>query len=267
MIKKNNVVFSILIVAFSTLAGCINENESEETGEDLSSYKLESNDSGRMKESSRSDMPSADQDESDIDIFKEDIVDPQSYLVLVNKEYALPEDFEPEDLVTVEVPTVLGNPEIRQLRSEASEALKEMFDAALEEGIHLHARSGYRSYRTQVDLYNRYVSNHGEAAANRYSAQPGHSEHQTGLAMDVTSESVNYQLTELFRDTPEGVWVKENAHAFGYIIRYPEGKEDITGYQFEPWHLRYLGEAAADVYESELTYEEFLLKRGVDIAF
>jgi D-alanyl-D-alanine carboxypeptidase len=86
------------------------------------------------------------------------------------------------------------------------------------------------------------------------------------LAIDVTSESVNYQLTERFGETPEGLWVEEHAHKFGFIIRYPEGKEEITGYQYEPWHLRYLGkELAADVAESGLTYEEYLLERGIDI--
>lgn len=198
--------------------------------------------------------------------YQENLLDPSSIKALVNKQYDLPEDYEPEDLVTVDVPTVLDNPEIRQLRESAADSLKEMFDAAEEEGIYLHARSGYRSYQTQVQLYNSYVSNHGEEAADRYSARPGHSEHQTGLGMDITSESVNYQLTEAFGDTIEGLWVKDNAHRFGYIIRYPEGKEEITGYQFEPWHLRYLGEElATEVYESNLTYEEYLIERGIAI--
>ncbi|MCC5894758.1 MAG: M15 family metallopeptidase [Alkalibacterium sp.] len=193
-------------------------------------------------------------------------MEPSSIKALVNKQYGLPEDYAPDDLVTVDVPTVLENPEVRQLREEAADALKEMFDAAQEDELYLHARSGYRSYQTQVQLYNSYVSNHGEEAANRYSAQPGHSEHQTGLGMDVTSESANLQLTEAFGDTPEGKWVEDHAHEFGFIIRYPQGKEEITGYQYEPWHLRYLGEElAAEVYESGLTYEEYLIERGITI--
>lgn len=187
-----------------------------------------------------------------------------SVAILVNKEYGLTEDDVPPDLKTVEVPTVLENPEVKQLRKEAANALYDMFAEAKKDGIFLHARSGYRSYETQVHLFNSYAEKHGEEAANRYSAKPGHSEHQTGLVMDVTSESVQYQLVEEFGETEEGLWVKENAHHFGFIIRYPEGKEEITGYIYEPWHLRYLGiDLATAVYESGLTYEEYLDREGI----
>lgn len=178
---------------------------------------------------------------------------------LVNKQFSLDEDYAPDDLVTVDVPTILENPEVNQLREVAAGALKAMFDKAEESDIYLHARSGYRSYQTQVYLFQNYADQHGEEAANRYSARPGQSEHQTGLVMDVTSESVNYQLTEGFGKTAEGQWVSEHAHEFGFIIRYPEGAEEITGYIYEPWHLRYLGvDMATKVYESGLTYEEYL---------
>ncbi|WP_161879756.1 M15 family metallopeptidase [Alkalibacterium sp. MB6] len=204
-------------------------------------------------------------DESPSVFLKEDIFEPSSTAVLVNKQHPLSDSYEPDDLVLVEVPTVLESVEIRQLRQVAADSLKEMFDAAEEEGIILLARSGYRSYHTQVQLFNNYVEQHGEEAANRYSARPGESEHQTGLAMDVTSESVAKELTEAFGETEEGLWVKENAHHFGFIIRYPEGKESITGYIYEPWHLRYLGqELATAVYDSGLTYEEFLVEEGID---
>src|SRR5699024_2575641 len=110
-----------------------------------------------------------------------------------------------------------------------------------------------------------YAERNGIEAANRYSAKPGQSEHQTGLVMDITSESVNFDLSEDFGKTPEGEWVANNAHLFGFIIRYPEGKEDITGYIYEPWHLRYLSpDVATAVFESELTYEEFFAKERND---
>lgn len=241
----------------------MNENQDEDASEAEYSDSEESGSSSETEDSLEDD----DEAEETVSIdMEEDLLNPDSVKALVNKQYALPEDYAPEDLVTVEVPTVLENPEIRQLREVASDALTDMFAAAEEEGIILHARSGYRSYQTQVQLYNSYVENHGEEAANRYSARPGESEHQTGLAMDVTSESANFQLTEAFGSTPEGIWVEENAHEFGYIIRYPEGTEDITGYQYEPWHLRYFGEElAADIYETGLTYEEYLIERGIDI--
>lgn len=205
-----------------------------------------------------------DEEEIQENYLKELVYDSSSLAVLVNKDYALDEDFKPDDLVTVSVPTVLENPEIKQLREEAAEKLKEMFEIAKQSNIILHARSGYRSYNTQVQLFKNYASNHGEEAANKYSARPGQSEHQTGLAMDITSESVNYQLSNNFGQVSEGIWTSENAHKFGFIIRYPEDKEEITGYQYEPWHLRYLGEElATDIYESGLTYEEYLSEQGI----
>jgi D-alanyl-D-alanine carboxypeptidase len=102
------------------------------------------------------------------------------------------------------------------------------------------------------------VSANGQEAADKFSAKPGQSEHQTGLAIDITCEAMNYQLDYSFGVTDEGAWVKENAHRFGFIIRYPEGKEDITGYMYEPWHLRYVGvDLAEEVYNSGLTLEEY----------
>lgn len=183
-----------------------------------------------------------------------------SYDIVINKERSLPTDYVPNDLVFVDVPTCLPNPEIRQLRKVASEALSDMFQAALEEDISLVARSGYRSYATQASLYNGYVDKYGQEYADKYSARPGTSEHQTGLAMDITAESVNLQLDDNFGKTKEGLWLASNAHRFGFIIRYPEGMENITGYFYEPWHVRYLGvNLATNVYNSGLTLEEYYL--------
>jgi D-alanyl-D-alanine carboxypeptidase len=189
------------------------------------------------------------------------VEDPQALDALVNKKNNLSSTYVPEDLVKLEgIPTVLENPEINQLRKPAYLALKDLFQAAIdEEGYELHARSGYRSYTTQRDLYNSYVKNHGQAAADKYSAKPGQSEHQTGLSMDITCAAMNFQLDDTFGNTDEGKWVSENAHRFGFIVRYPKDKEDITGYFYEPWHIRYLGvELATKVYESGLTLEEYL---------
>lgn len=188
------------------------------------------------------------------------IKEPEKIDVLVNKKRNLPSDYEPADLVKLsEVPTVLENPEVNQLRSVAYEALKELFKAASdEEGYILYARSGYRSYNTQTSLYTSYVDSYGQKAADKYSAKPGQSEHQTGLSIDITCKAMNLKLDDTFADTDEGKWVAENAHRFGYIIRYPKGKEDITGYMYEPWHIRYLGvEVATKVYESGLALEEY----------
>ncbi|MFR3993863.1 MAG: M15 family metallopeptidase, partial [Turicibacter sp.] len=170
-----------------------------------------------------------------------------SKLVLVNKNYALDSSYAPSDLVLPNV-LALGHEQNKTiyLREEASQHLEQLFSAAEQEaGLIFLARSGYRSYETQVSLYQRYVDQNGQEAADRFSARAGHSEHQTGLAIDVTADSVNGQLTTEFGKTAEGIWLKDNAHRFGYIIRYLEGRESETGYQYEPWHIRYVGVEAA----------------------
>lgn len=159
-------------------------------------------------------------------------------ILVVNKTYALPEDYAPG------------------VNPEAKSAFDKMAADAAKEGLDLHIRSGYRSYSYQKNLYNNYVAQDGKAAADRYSARPGHSEHQTGLAFDVNS------LSQSFENTPEGKWMAKNCWKYGFIIRYPKGKESITGYMYEPWHIRYLGkENARAVYDSGLTLEEYL---GID---
>ena len=241
------------------------ENEDENNGEN----NQDENNNTEQDESDDESVNNNDSNNQNEEVEEKpslsiDIVNDDSITVLVNKQNSLSESYAPSDLVTVSVPTVLENPEVKQMRKVAADALKEMFDKAKESNIYLHARSGYRSYQTQVQLFNNYVSRHGEEAANRYSARPGQSEHQTGLVMDVTSESVNFQLTEQFGETKEGIWLRDNAHKFGFIIRYPKDMEHITGYIYEPWHIRYLGvEVATKVYESGLTYEEFLVKEGI----
>ena len=185
---------------------------------------------------------------------------PYEILVLVNKKHMLPEDFVPEDLVVPDVPFPFTEdlPK-KMMRKPAAAALEKLFAAAQKADLNLFAQSGYRSYERQKELYTAYVERDGEEAANKYSAQPGQSEHQTGLAMDVTSPDVNFLLNETFGETDEGKWIKEHCHEFGFIIRYPKGKESITEYQFEPWHLRYVGEKAAkEIMEKGITLEEYL---------
>ena len=156
-------------------------------------------------------------------------------ILVVNKTYPLPNTYAPG------------------WETEATAPLWEMISAAKAEGIHLWMTSGYRSYYDQEYIYNGYVARDGQAEADTYSARPGHSEHQTGLAYDLNDLASN------FGETPEGKWVAENCHKYGFIVRYPKEKEAITGYIYEPWHIRYLGvEKATEVYESGLCLEEFL---------
>ncbi|QZY54855.1 M15 family metallopeptidase [Crassaminicella profunda] len=180
-------------------------------------------------------------------------------LVLVNKNRNLPSNYVPKDLV---VPKVCfpfkGKYPKKQMRKEAAFALEELFKAAENENIYIYALSGYRSYNRQKNIFNYKVRTIGKEVTTQISAYPGQSEHQTGLAMDVTSKSVRFRLVEGFENTKEGKWLKENCHQYGFIIRYPKEKEDITGYSYEPWHIRYVGkEGAAYIVANNITLEEF----------
>lgn len=179
-------------------------------------------------------------------------------LVLVNKTHPLSSGYVPERLVYPQV--VAPDKSKTMMTPEAAKALEKLFKEAQAEGIELAAISGYRSYSRQEAIFASNIQKYGSAeAANQFSARPGQSEHQTGLAMDVSSASMNYTLQQAFQDTREGQWLKANAAQFGFIIRYPKGKEDITGYQFEPWHIRYVGQSTATaVSSSGLTLEEYL---------
>ena len=194
------------------------------------------------------------------DVQTEIVENPYEVLSVVNKSFSLPSDYEPEDLTVPEVsfPFTEDDPK-KQLRKEAAHALEDLFAGAEQVGIHLFAQSGYRSYDRQEAIFAANVEQDGEEHANTYSARPGESEHQTGLVMDVTAESVGFNLNTDFGETDEGKWVEENAHEYGFIIRYPDGKEEITKYQYEPWHLRYVGvKAATEIKNNEQTLEEYL---------
>lgn len=189
-----------------------------------------------------------------------EIQNPDNTLALVNKDFALPGDYVPEDLIRPDVRFIFGNEDVEKsyLRKEAAEALERMLQASESDGSYLYAVSGYRSYKRQDSILQAEIANIGEEQALQAVAFPGKSEHQTGLSMDITSESAQFLLSEAFGETDEGEWAKHNAHRFGFILRYPKDKEKITGYQYEPWHFRYVGEQAASImYEKNWTLEEF----------
>ena len=174
---------------------------------------------------------------------------PGSIHVLVNKQNPLdPADYAPEDLSVPDVPSSRPGAE---LQDEAAGAAEDLFSAAQQDGVDLTLLSAYRSYGYQQGTYAGWVETYGQAEADRISARPGFSEHQTGLALDVGAADGACALEQCFGETAEGAWVAEHAAEHGWIVRYPDGAEDITGYSPEPWHLRYVGtEAAADVVAS-----------------
>lgn len=156
-------------------------------------------------------------------------------ILLVNKKYSLPSTYNPG------------------VDKTASSALTKLQKAAVAAGHSMPLISGFRSYSRQQTIYNNYVAIDGAAKADTYSAKPGHSEHQTGLAFDVGEINDNYG------STPAGTWLKYHAHLYGFIIRYPEGKQHITGYKYEPWHIRYVGvEHATVIFNKQITLEEYL---------
>lgn len=186
--------------------------------------------------------------------------DPTDTLILVNKNNKAPAV--PVTLVKPDVlPTREAVSENIYMRPEAAAALEDLFEAAAQDGITLYATSGYRSYSTQKAIFERKLERMDEKQANASVAKPGYSEHQTGLAMDIEGETTKGTgLTEAFGESPEGIWTAEHCAEYGFIIRYPKGKTNITGYIYEPWHLRYVGkDAAAEITELGVTFEEYIL--------
>jgi D-alanyl-D-alanine carboxypeptidase len=185
------------------------------------------------------------------------IDDPASLWVVVNKLRPLsPSDYAAPDLVETPVPA--ANPST--LRAEASAAVVRMFaDFEAATGLRMQSQSAYRSYAVQVSVYNGWVSKLGQAGADLTSARPGYSEHQTGLALDVSALPSACALQACFGDTPQGQWLAANAWNYGFTLRYPQGKTPVTGYEYEPWHYRYVGlPLAAELHATgTATLEEF----------
>lgn len=181
---------------------------------------------------------------------------PDSITCLVNKYRYLSENYEPKDLVDMEdgyANNKYGTK--KMLRKEAYEEFKKMVDTAKKEGISFYAESSYRTYKYQEDIYNSYVKASGKAEANKYAAVPGYSEHQTGLAVDLAN------IWTIKKDSDEYRWINNNAHKFGYIIRYKDGKENLTGFNAEAWHIRYVGKKAAKIiHDKDITFDEYYVK-------
>lgn len=260
-------MMSITLVACST--------ETEETAEDVPASttveeketqedtveveKKDENDDTNQEEVKDEENSNSESKDKVLDDGTVEVAEPASIQVVVNKQRKLPADYIPEDLTVPDVPFYFteDHPK-KQMRAVAADALEELFAAAEKDGLDLVAASGYRSFDRQKNIYDRNVAKYGKEETDTFSAQPGTSEHQTGLAMDVTSAQVAFQLQQSFGDTSEGEWLAEHAHEYGFIIRYLEGAQEITGYTYEPWHLRYVGkDISSTIHNQEATLEEF----------
>lgn len=187
----------------------------------------------------------------DLDFYSavSELADPSGLTVLVNKHYALPAGYVPE-LEALGAGYGSGS-----LRPEAAQAFRAMADAARAEGVSLHSVSAYRSYASQKITYSNYLKRYKQSVVDDFSARPGHSEHQTGLALDINVASSRAR----FENTKAFAWLKEHCAEYGFILRYDQGKEAVTGYRFEPWHYRYVGvDIAKACMEQGLCYEEYL---------
>ena len=180
----------------------------------------------------------------------------KDYEIITNKFYQLEADYEPNDLVTVSTTYAWGDYGTVKIREKVYNAFLDMWESANAAGYYLMIKSGYRSYDNQEKVYNSYEEKYGPEYADSIAARPGYSEHQTGLSLDIYSKQNTNQKT--FKDSETAKWLFANAHLYGFILRYPEGKEDITGYNYEAWHYRYVGiDTATKIYEKNITFEEY----------
>lgn len=178
-----------------------------------------------------------------------------SLFILCNKYSQLPSDFLPRGLIDIPSDYHLNDGKVYKLDEEALKSYIEMSEAAKKDGINLKIISAHRTYAYQAGLYNRYVDKHGKDEADRFSARPGHSEHETGLAIDLN------EISKSFEDTKAFSWLDKNAQLYGYILRYPSGMEHRTGYLYEPWHYRYVGKETAIIIKDEnLLFDEYYAK-------
>jgi D-alanyl-D-alanine carboxypeptidase len=189
------------------------------------------------------------------------LTDPNSIWVVVNKIRPLqPEDYAPADLVIPNIPLrgSASNGEMH-VRQVAATAVERMTADAKAQGINFMLASGYRSYSLQVSVYGSEVKSYGQAKADSESARPGFSEHQTGLAIDLEDAGRTCEVADCFANLPEGKWLAANAYKYGFLLRYPQDKQSVTGYRYEPWHIRYIGtDLSNEMHKDNIqTLEEF----------
>ena len=273
--KIKNICFILLIVIIIIFCFTIfkfNKNENSNTKEDLKIEELENINKKisyfRNENIDRYiDYKRKNKDKDIIQIIKDvnmnldkkkyvdtyEALNPNTEKILVNKYYYLNENYIPKDLIDIDTKY---SKQGMKLVKVAKEAFEELSEDALKEDMNIIAMSSYRSYEYQVNLYNNYVKKDGKEAADTYSARPGFSEHQTGLAIDVYNKKEPYTN---FEQTNEFKWMQDNAYKYGFILRFPKEKENETGYQYESWHYRYVGkEIAKIIHKDNITLEEYI---------
>lgn len=276
--KKNSLIISGLVILTLLITGCSEKILNAKSNPDQSEVLPDSentvtnptvqkqndveqivkntpDEDSNLQEQEAATPPPAKNNNDSIQV----VFNPESIPVLVNKQNKLPDSYTPNDLVYTDIPFISGaSNEKRKMRQAAATAINQLFAGAKEQGISLLGVSAYRSHATQTTLFNNYVNRDGYEKAITYSALPGTSEHETGLSIDVTGGNGKCAAEDCFGGTPEALWLEQHAAEYGFIVRYPQGKESITGYQYEPWHLRYVGkEMALEMVNKGITLEEY----------
>lgn len=252
---KRYIILTLYLVIGFSLLGCSNEDINKEI---KNTNNIVEDITENTKENPLEDIEEDNIEEeelSEIDIIKDLIEEEKDDIAkLVNKNNELDSSYEPTDLVKANVKSTKSNILVRQI---CATQVEKMFNDAKAENVILSLVSGYRSYSYQTTLYNNSVKKQGIEHTSLYVAKPGQSEHQTGLAVDISSASNYFKLTDAFGNTKEGQWLKDNAHKYGFILRYTKDRVSDTGYGYEPWHFRYVGiEIATYIYENNLIFED-----------
>lgn len=247
---NKKLLIGLGILMSTTASGCSKKEKidviDEEISKDLNSSNDKTEDIDENETISKNESIYKNDTSSNLELARNSYIEGEEPLyingiLVVNKEFGLPRNFASE------------------LNPEALDAFHKMKQEAKEQGITLNIRSGFRDTNTQEILFNTYAQRDGIENANRYSAKPCHSEHETGLAIDITNENTSKSIGDWFNETDEAKWLYENAYKYGFILRYPDGKEDITGYKYESWHYRYVGtEHSKNFKMNNLTLEEYL---------
>jgi D-alanyl-D-alanine carboxypeptidase len=251
MLKIRSILFSFIVISF-VLAGCTGKIHFTQNDKKLTTPPSETPKNPRANLDKNVEKH---QSGTSIEV----ITKPEIIPVLVNKLNKLPDSYTPSDLIYPDIPfTFEKKVQKRKMRTEAADAIGKLFAGAQQQGVNLLGVSAYRSHAAQTSLFNNYVQQDGYEAAITYSALPGTSEHETGLAIDVTGANGACAAEECFEGTPEAIWLQDHVAQYGFIIRYPKGKDAITGYKYEPWHLRYVGKPIAkDIMNRDITLEEY----------
>jgi len=264
--KKFLVLF--LVIAVLNFTACIKQNHKSpiENEKDTGKKSVNKQDKNNIINTPAKQQPQSNRinpnnmNTSNKNTTIQTVAHPTAIAVLVNKKYFLPKNYSPKDLTYPSVSFIFKEKiEKRKMRKEAALALQKLFTGAKKDKVFLSGVSAYRSYATQKAVFNRYVKEDGYANARKYSALPGSSEHQTGLAIDVSSSTGKCAAQECFGNTKEAKWLANKSANYGFIIRYPKGKESVTGYKYEPWHIRYVGvNISKQIKKRNITLEEYL---------